>query len=647
MEFPFDPAKINLKVGLEIHQQLGCQTKLFCACPIVRTDELPLAFERRLRPAQSELGHLDPAAVFEFSKGKVNVYRWSPESSCLVEADEEPPHPLNDEAVDITILVASLLSSSLMDELHVMRKIVIDGSNTGGFQRTCVVALGGHLDVGGESVGVQTVTLEEDAARIVGEDEAARYFALDRLGVPLVEVALDPVTGPPEEVEAVALHLGRALRSTGRVARGLGTIRQDLNVSVMGGRVVEVKGVQKLNLLGKIVSYEATRQMGLIRIAEDLAKRGVKSVVCSTADVTEIMRRTGSRILQKQLKEGGRILCVVVVGLAGMFGYEPFPGVRLGRELAEVARANSLGGILHSDEFAKQGIGGEEAGALMRSVGAAKGDGLVLIAGNPDKVTKTAALVVSRLGQAVEGVPAETRAATEDGETKYMRPRPGAQRMYPETDIPEIVISHERRRKALASLPEPWTKKVERLELEYALSEDLAMRLYDSGYSSLFEELARELRLEPSVIASVLVDLPVRLAREGVPEGVLGEQLLVETLRAVDSGRIAKEAAPDVLRKVGRGESKSVQEAIESLGLSPMTQAEVEAEIVLVLKEESKLISERGELAFSPLMGEVMKRTRGRADGKLVSKLLREMLGAALQGRHGSGGQQEHLQSGG
>ena len=187
----------GLLVGLEIHQQLASSSKLFCACPPVKSEEFPYHFERRLRPAQSETGRLDPAAVFEFAKGKSNVYFWNPESSCLVEADEEPPHPLNPEAFEAAALVAQVLGSSVVDEVHVMRKIVIDGSNTGGFQRTAVVGLGGSFAVDGARVGVQSVPQEADAARILGEDGASRRFALDRLGVALVEVALDPVKGEP------------------------------------------------------------------------------------------------------------------------------------------------------------------------------------------------------------------------------------------------------------------------------------------------------------------------------------------------------------------------------------------------------------------------------------------------------------------
>jgi glutamyl-tRNA(Gln) amidotransferase subunit E len=626
LETRFNPEEIGLKVGLEIHQQLATTTKLFCGCPIVKSEEFPHSFERRLRPAQSETGRVDPAAIFEFSKGKSNLYAWSPESSCLVEADEEPPHPLNPEAVDTCVLVATLLGASILDEVHVMRKIVIDGSNTSGFQRTAIIALCGTLRAGTREVGLQTITLEEDASRILDETPTSRRFALDRLGVPLVEIALDPVTAEPEVVAEVALHLGRVLRSTGRVARGLGTIRQDLNVSVMGGAVVEVKGVQKLNLLPKVVAYEASRQMGLIRIAEELAKRGVSTPRCSHKDVSELMEGSGSAVIRRQLKADGRVVCVVVEGLGGLLGWEPFAGIRLGKELAELARASSLGGIIHSDEFRKQGIPEGEEVRLRTSAGASEKDGLLLVAGPAERVQGVVALIEERLAWAVKGVPPETRAATDVGETRYLRPRPGAQRMYPETDIPVLAVTVDRMRRIAEVAPEPWDSEVKRYEKEYSLSGEMALKLYDSERAALFESLCSKFTIEPSIVATMLLDLPVRLSREGIDEERVTDGLLTDAVAAVAEGRLAKEAAPDVVKAVASGEARDVPSAMGRLGFAPMSREELEGLIDKVMEEESKLVSERGEGAFSPLMGEVMKRARGRVDGGLVSELLKRRL---------------------
>jgi len=616
----------ELLVGLEIHQQLACSTKLFCHCPPVKSEVLPYHFERRLRPAQSETGGVDPAAVFEFSKGKSNKYFWSPESSCLVDADEEPPHPLSSEGLDSALLVAKTLGSNVIDEVHVMRKIVIDGSNTGGFQRTAVVGLGGSIDVGGEKVGVQSVTLEEDAARIIGEDSTSRHFALDRLGVALVEVALDPVRGDPDLVGRVALYLGRVLRSTGRVARGLGTIRQDLNVSLSGGKVVEVKGVQKLNLLPRVVAYERARQSALGSVATALKDKGVKAVSCHTTDVTEAALNSGSRVLREKALEGGKIVAVAARGLKGLLGWEPAPGFRLGKEVAEVARANSLGGVIHSDEFERQGIGQQEEAHLRALTDAGEDDALVLLAGMSEQVDACVPRVLERLKGATVGVPAETRAATDAGETRYMRPRPGSQRMYPETDIPNIRVTKRMLADLDKAVPQNWEVRVSKLADTYGLSEDMALKLYDSELDGEFEALAGELKLEPSVVASALVDLPARLTREGVPEAALGLVVLAEALRAVAHGRIAKEALPDVLKAAGAGNG-DIEGAIRSLGLERADESRIRAVIESVLLRNAGLVREKGDAAFAQLMGEAMQELRGRADGAAVARILKAKLG--------------------
>ena len=195
-----DYAKIGLKVGLEIHQQLGTSAKLFCSCkPELFKEEPEIVFLRRLRPTQSELGQVDPAAYFEFQKGVKVLYEANRETSCLVEMDEEPPHPLNMEAVETVLMAALMMNAEPVDEVHVMRKTVIDGSNTTGFQRTCVIALDGWIKVGEKVVPIQHASLEEDAARKTGDEEGGKVirYRIDRLGIPLIEVATGPVINSP------------------------------------------------------------------------------------------------------------------------------------------------------------------------------------------------------------------------------------------------------------------------------------------------------------------------------------------------------------------------------------------------------------------------------------------------------------------
>lgn len=618
--------EIGLRVGLEVHQQLSTGRKLFCSCPVVKTEEFPFTVKRKLRPSQSELGHIDPAAVFEFLKGKFNIYMWNKESSCLVELDEEPPHNPDMEAVEAAILIALALNSEVVDEIHVMRKIVIDGSNTSGFQRTAIIALGGYLEFSGRRIGVQAVTLEEDAARVLGEDEKARYFALDRLGIPLVEISLDPVTASPKEIEEIALALGRTLRSTGKVARGLGTIRQDLNISVSGGAVVEVKGVQKLELISKVVEYEMKRQSGLNIIAAKLREKGIKEIEVKYKEVQPELFSFLPDILKKDVDGKHLVGCIVAKKIAGFIGYEPYSGIRLGKELAEVARANSIGGIIHSDEFQKLGLDINSERKLRVALEADEDDALILFVCERERSEKITNALIERLKYSIVGVPPETRGPTAEGETRYMRPRPGAERMYPETDIPEIVITREIIDSISRKVPVPWAETVKTVSSKYNIKEDTALRLFDEGKIELFSEIVESTGLPGPYVASVIVDTVAWALREGAEESRITDSLLRETLSMLSASRITKEAVPEILLKVGKGEASSPEQAADLLGIRPMPEEEVEKVVERIVRERINLITERGDKAFSALMGEVMKETRGRAKGENVALILKKKI---------------------
>ncbi|MCJ2540340.1 MAG: Glu-tRNA(Gln) amidotransferase subunit GatE, partial [Candidatus Thermoplasmatota archaeon] len=350
---------LGFKAGVEIHQQLDT-SKLFCSCSSILREEVEASILRRLSPTQSELGELDAAALAEAGRSLVFNYEANG-SSCLMEADEEPPHPVNGEALEIGLLVAHLLHARPIDEVHYMRKIVIDGSNTTGFQRTALFARDGHLELAdGHRVGVYGLWLEEDAARRMEEGvargkERQATFRLDRLGIPLIELATSPEVRTPAEMREVAERLGTLLRATKRVKRGLGTIRQDLNVSITGGVRTETKGVQDLRLIPEYVAEEVERQRGLVSIREELARRGVstKDIPTKPTEVTDVLEGTGSKVLSEAIEKGGSVLALRLSGFTGLLkGPDGDDGTRrrLGTELAGYAISMGLRGVFHSDE---------------------------------------------------------------------------------------------------------------------------------------------------------------------------------------------------------------------------------------------------------------------------------------------------------
>jgi glutamyl-tRNA(Gln) amidotransferase subunit E len=625
-----DYTRIGLKVGLEVHQQLETQTKLFCACkPELFKEEPEITFLRRLRPTQSELGQIDPAAYFEFQKGVKILYEADRQTACLVEMDEEPPHPLNMEAVEIALTVALMINATPVDEIHVMRKTVIDGSNTTGFQRTCVIALNGAIKVGEKTVPIQHISLEEDAARKTGEEGTTIRYRIDRLGIPLIEIATAPVINTPKEAGEVALAIGKILRATERVKRGLGTIRQDLNVSVNGGALTEIKGVQELELIPLVVEYEVQRQLNLMKISEELKKAGATPETLKEEffDATEVFSKTACKVIRKALEKGHVVLAVKLPNFGGFLKRELMPGIRLGTEMADRARFwGRVGGIFHTDELPAYGITAQEVEALKKAVGAKEKDAVVFVADAKGNAEDALRAVIERAREAIKGIPEETRAANPDGTTRYMRPRPGAARMYPETDIPLIQVTEELINSVRQRLPELPEQRLERLMREYALNQKLAKQIMESEYTELFETIAKESKVTPTTIAVFLTETMKALKRDGIPVEKVSETKIREIFKALGAGEITKEALPDIVAWLSKNEDKTVMEAVESLGLKTLTKEELGKIIDGIIAKNKDLIEKSGSKAFGAVMGMVMKEVRGRANAETVSELIRQRL---------------------
>ena len=621
---------IGLKVGLEVHQQLSSEKKLFCGCKTELFKEQPeITFLRRLRPTQSELGQIDPAAFFEFQKGVKILYEANKETACLVEMDEEPPHDLNPNALEAALMISLMLGAKPVDEIHIMRKTVIDGSNTTGFQRTCVVAFNGKIETREKIVPIQHLGLEEDAARKMDENDNVLTYRIDRLGIPLVEIATAPAIHTPQEAGEIALAVGRVLRATGRVKRGLGTIRQDLNVSIRGGGLVEIKGVQELELVSVVVENEVQRQLKLLEIRAELSKRDVKEVDFQDefSDVTRIFAETKCKIIRAAVEKGRRVLAVRLSSFGGLLKRELMPDVRLGTEMADRAKFwGRVGGIFHTDELPAYEITLKEVDELKCAVKAKPQDAVVFVADTLENASDALKAVVERAKKASKEVPTETRAARPDGTTHYMRPRPGAARMYPETDVPPIQISPSYLQNLRKTLPELPEKKMQRLMQVYGLNEKLVRQVLDSEFSQLFEEAVRESGASPTLVAVVLTETLKALKRDGVEVERVSDGDLLELFRLVGRGEIAKEAIADMINWIAENEGAKVSDAINALGLGMLPQTELEMIVDTLIEENKRLLTERGEKAFGTLMGLVMKKVRGRAKADSVTKLVKQKL---------------------
>lgn len=612
----------GLKVGLEVHRQLDTRHKLFCDCPTHLSDSPgTIRFQRRLRPTQSELGQIDPAALFEFHRGRTVTYEADNDTSCLVEMDEEPPHTLNNEAVEVALTISLLFGAVTMDEIHIMRKVVIDGSNTTGFQRTSVIALNGHLEVDGKRIPIQQVSLEEDAGRKVGESKSTVTFQLDRLGTPLIEITTGPVIQSPDEAGKVALAIGQILRSTRRVKRGLGTVRQDLNISIAHGSLIEIKGVQELDLVSTVVDYEVQRQTNLLKIREELHSRGVKAQDLNDTliDLTEALKETKSKLIRSALQKNGKVFGLRLKGFNGLLGREIMPGVRLGTEMSKRAVFwAKVGGIFHSDELPAYGLDENEKQKIASLLDCSTNDGFAIVADDKASCSDALEAVRDRGKEALIGVPEETRTANPDGTTTYMRPRPGAARMYPETDVPPMIVTPERLADLRSKLPKMPEELSKQLTTRYGIGAKLAEQLVDSDYSSVFEEIVSNSKIvAPSYVATVLTESLKSLEREKVPIEMLNEEQLKSTFRLVEVGQTAKESVPEIIKWLAYHPDGDPSSALKELGLGMLTRTQLEETI-------KRLVEQNKNSTFGKLTNLVMGEVRGKADPKLVMELLRQ-----------------------
>ena len=606
---------------MEIHVQLDTGRKLFCHCrPELKNTEPDFRIIRRLRPAMSELSAIDPAALWEFRKMKTIMYEGYNDVTCLVELDEEPPHEPDEESLLLALAISKAFNAKIFDEIYVMRKVVIDGSNVSGFQRTMVVAHDGLAVFPNYKVPIWTISLEEDAARKVEEKGDLVVYRLDRLGIPLIEVSTGPMEYPPASIAEVAWLIGRTIMNTRRTKRGLGSIRQDLNISIAKGAKTEVKGVPELSLIPKVIELEVLRQVNLLKIRDELINRGLSKdqYTPDLVDVTEVFSSTKSNIVRKTLEAGGVVAALKTPGLRGLLGFELQPGRRFGSELADRVRAwTRLGGLIHSDELPGYGISGEEVSKVAGRLGT---DSFILLMGPPGvELQEAAKVIVDRVREAFDGVPEETRAAREDGTTYFMRPRPGAARMYPETDLRPIRVTIELLAKADMYVPEPIDRQIERYA-SMGMSRELARQLAVSEYSLEVEELMRKYkgRVNPTLIASIFVN-----TIKGLGKGV--EQ--VDVVKAVDEllalyadGKITREAIQDVLQVyVEEGGKRGVVEIINERGLWRMQYSEV---LSLV-----KSMIDNGVKDRNKLMSSVMRSHRGRVDSGDLGRAIDELLG--------------------
>ncbi len=538
---------IGFKSGLEIHQQLLTDKKLFCRCPAGKYSEVYDAeIIRHMRPTLSELGEYDGTALMEFKTKKDITYRIKRETVCTYEMDDTPPFLINEEALDIALTIGLLMNCAIVDELHIARKQYLDGSIPTGFQRTAIFGLNGEIPFKDRAISITQMSIEEDSCREVSDQGHSRIYLTDRLGMPLIETVTGPDMQTPQEVAEVAHICSRLVRSTQLVRRGSGAAREDVNVSVEGGTRIEIKGVPKIGRIPLLTYNEAMRQWNLLRLRDELNKRGItkETFTSKSEDITKVIKKTDYLPLRNAIDEGSVIKCVVLNGYAGLLHWQTQTDTYFSREISDrvrvIACLTKIPNIIHSDSKGDN-ISSAEWSNIKKYVNATDNDSLVLVWGN-EQDTETAVKEINiRAREATIGVPSETRQALRDGTNGFERILPGADRMYPDTDLPPTQIKREKLEKLSKNIPERYW---DREEWYYSLGipKDVIPDLAISKFAELFKYLVVELNINPTLAAVTLIQFPKRLKKKNLDLSLMDEKMILRIFKTYREGILPKDS---------------------------------------------------------------------------------------------------------
>lgn len=568
-----DYQEVGLISGLEVHQQLFTKEKLFCRCPAgLYTEVHDGEVLRHMRPTLSELGEYDGTALMEFKTKKEIVYLLNHQNVCTYEMDDTPPFLVNQEAIDVAIELCLMMNMDIIDEVHIARKQYLDGSIPTGFQRTAIVGVNGWLPFKGRRLTVTHVSVEEDSCREVRDKGHQIVWRTDRLGMPLTETVTGPELVTPFEVRDAILLCGLVARSTGRVRTGIGASREDVNVSVRGGSRCEIKGVPRAGYAVKLVHNEGLRQYNLLKIREELHKRGLTDpakIKMTAFDVSSIFSDVELGFLQRTLQSGGKVYAVKIEGVSGIAQHPTQPDTNFLDELRGrvrvIACLDEEPIVLSSMQMPEFANKYKVLGRIRKRVQQGENDDFFLVFG-PEGDCRTAAEEIRlRFCDATVGVPKETRQALVGGFTTFERILPGPDRMYPDTDSPPTRVTRERVEEARARLrPAPW-KRIEEYK-SWRVPEETAFYLIRRGGAEIVDTAIKKTGVD-GLFAAITIGQRVKaMQRAGIPVGRLGVDDWVQIFDRFTDGRIPREAVSAVAQHMAQ-DGGNVDEACSALGI--------------------------------------------------------------------------------
>ncbi len=627
-----DYRKYGFLCGIEVHQQLDTK-KLFCNCPckIVDNSLLNKQIKRKLRFSVSETGDIDSAALEEFKKQKANVYRYNDECACLVDLDEQPPEKLNEDALSVAIRTGIMMNINFFDRMQFMRKLIIDGSVTSGFQRTAMLGIDGYINTSFGKVGINGINLEEDSSRTIERLDDCNVYALDRQGIPLIEITTAPHIKTSCDALEVAEILGSILRSFKEVKRGLGTIRQDLNVSITNGARVEIKGIQNLKMIPKIIDSEIRRQIIILSIIDELKTKGINCDNFSDFkiyDITDVFANTESNIIKKQLQsKQARVLAIILKKFTNILGHELNDNYRFATEISNRNKKHfpSVKGIFHSDELPKYEISEKEVEDTRKLLKIDKQDAFIIITAEKEVAEKSLLNVFEIIKNMITKVNEEVRQVDPKGVvTTYLRAMPGSARMYPETDVLRFEISDDYLNDQKQKIPEEYTVRLLRLSKEWEIEEiNKIEEILDSFSEQDFEYLSNILNSFKKTY-TYLFEIPKEVVkRESLEPIMLSVNTYAEILKNINNSTINKNTLYELYKLLFKENKKDVLNFSDYIKNNNLVLA---CDLEDIDKDLKEIIAKNSGAPLGALMGIAMKHFNNKVDGAIISKKLKELM---------------------
>jgi len=622
--------RIGFMSGLEVHQQLKTEQKLFCRCPAgvyQKPGDFDAEVIRHMRPTLSELGEYDGTALMEFKTRKEIVYRLKSKTTCTYEVDDTPPFPLNREALSHAIEISLVSKLNIVGEVHITRKQYLDGSIPTGFQRTAIIGVEGEIPLKNKNIRLIQLSLEEDSCREVSDIGHTRIYRTDRLGMPLIETVTYPDMTNPDEVKEACNYIRFLGRSTGKVRTGIGAGRQDVNVSCKGGTRVEIKGVAHSRWIPDLTHIECFRQWSLLAIRDILNERftdpkGWKP----TYTVLDVHAYNSKNGFVKDAKTNGlKLVAVNLPGFKGILSHFTQPGKMFANELIErlkVIACIELPNMTHTEETDSLLSAGDwEKIAILLKPG--ENDAQLIIRGPEEDIKTALETIEERCRMAFAGVPPETRKSFANGTTIFERVLPGADRMYPDTDSAPIPLENEYIEKLGQNQPEEVVARYRRLK-DWNVPEDCFTFIFRKNLFPLIERIVNELEMSPAFVGKFFGHAVKWVEGQYKPTAEFDYKIIYALLRFLKQNKLDPSIARRMLPTVYQYPKMEFASVLTSIGYKVVTKEQIVSKIPFLRKKLAEIRLSKGpDVEHNWIMGQL----RRQAEGNMSMKQLHEALG--------------------